>query len=628
MIRLFGAYNDENKLVLPRNQPLSVLFVMFINLFRICSLAFPLAKGVSKKFLGLLIVLGALLGVITPPNTFSQESSTSSRQYVLSEIDLQTIRNQLLQIINRKLAIKAELEALKAGTQNKEATDRIEELRNARKELNKDFEVIASRINKEDLFKDTEAEMNWLDELKELTMPLLQAVHEISEKPRRIDKLKARITLLKLQIAKYQEAGISINLLLNSQNSKHPVDQQVLQAYRKQLNKLESKYNPEILKLKLSEAERSLSQVQTKQISVLGVISRALSNFFQERGKNLLIASMTFLGLWWGLLRVYGALNQRPFIFNRLNPQLRRLVKTVANISIVIVCALASLISLYLLDDWLLLSIAILIIMALAWTSRQLIPGLLKELRIIMNLGTVREGERMIWKGVPFYVKEIGLYTTLINDQLEGGMIRMPVGELIDHHSRPVVDSESWFPTQKGDWIFLDDGTYGRVERQTMEQVTLYNYASLKYYPTSDFLSQKPRNLSQGYRLVITFGLDYGTQSRVCNELPKMFEEGLKNYLTYYYNKEPSVITSLHVNFESAGASSLNLIILVKVDGLYGEDYYPLKWDVNKYLVQICNDNDLVIPFTQMTVSLSDDVKKLVSQQEVSNPKLPNEKQS
>jgi len=607
-----------------RSSPLPVLFNMHINLFRTRSLTFPPTKGLSSNILALLIIFGVFLMVITPTNAFSQESSISSQQNVLSATDLQTTQKQLFQIIKRKLAIKSELEGLKTGTQNKEATDRTEELRNERKELNKDFEVIASRINKDDLFKNDDAEMNWLDELKELTMPLLQAVHEISEKPRRIDKLKTRIALLKLQIAKYHEASNNISLLLKSKTSEHPADQQGMQAYQKILGKLESKYNPEILKLKLSEAERSLSQVQTKQISILGLIGESLSKFFQERGRNLFIASITFLGLWWGLLRIYGLLNQRPFIFNQLNPQLRRLVKTVANIFIVIVCAIASLISLYLLDDWLLLSIAILFIMALAWTSRQLIPGLLKELRIMMNLGTVREGERMIWKGVPYLVKEIGLYTTLINEQLEGGMIRMPVGELIGQHSRPVVDSEPWFPTQIGDWVFLEDETYGQIHSQTMEQVTLYNYASLKYYSTSDFLSQKPRNLSKGYRLVIKFGLDYGTQSRVCNELPEIFQEGLKKYLQYYYKKEPPVITSLHVNFESAGDSSLNLIILVKVDGLYGEDYYPLKWDVNKYLVQICNDNDLVIPFTQMTVSLSDDVKKFASQQKISNPNLSN----
>lgn len=563
-----------------------------------------------------------------PLNAHSQENPATLEPTEATILEAKKTRQQLYQITKRKLTIKNDLEKLKNGAQSKEVADRIEDLRSERKELNRNFEVLASQIQEDELFKKDDPEMNWLNELQELTMPLLQAIHEISEKPRKVDRLKNRIQSLNEQIVKYKNAQKSLEKLLVPDQKDSALDKKVIQAYQNQLTKLESKFDSEFLQLKLDEAERNLSKIQTSQNSVLSVISKALSDFFKERGRNLFIASITFLGLWWALLRVYRVLNQQPFISNKLNPQLRRLLRTVANIFIVVICVLASLVSLYLLDDWLLLSIVILFLMALAWTSRQLIPSFMKELRMIMNLGTVREGERIIWKGVPFLVKEIGLYATLINEQLDGGMIRMPVGELIGQHSRPVVDSEPWFPTQKGDWVFLDDESYGQIFSQTMEQVTLYNLASLKYYPTSDFLSQKPRNLSKGYRLVIKFGLDYGTQSRVCNELPEIFHEGLKKYLQYYYKKEPPVITSLHVNFESAGASSLNLIILVKVDGLYGEDYYPLKWDVNKYLVQICNDNDLVIPFTQMTVSLSDDVKKFASQQVNFNPRLPSEKQS
>jgi len=566
--------------------------------------------------------------VFIPLNAHSQENPATLEPTEATILEAKKTRQQLYQITKRKLTIKNDLEKLKNGAQSKEVADRIEDLRSERKELNRNFEVLASQIQEDELFKKDDPEMNWLNELQELTMPLLQAIHEISEKPRKVDRLKNRIQSLNEQIVKYKNAQKSLEKLLVPDQKDSALDKKVIQAYQNQLTKLESKFDSEFLQLKLDEAERNLSKIQTSQNSVLSVISKALSDFFKERGRNLFIASITFLGLWWALLRVYRVLNQQPFISNKLNPQLRRLLRTVANIFIVVICVLASLVSLYLLDDWLLLSIVILFLMALAWTSRQLIPSFMKELRMIMNLGTVREGERIIWKGVPFLVKEIGLYATLINEQLDGGMIRMPVGELIGQHSRPVVDSEPWFPTQKGDWVFLDDESYGQIFSQTMEQVTLYNLASLKYYPTSDFLSQKPRNLSKGYRLVIKFGLDYGTQSRVCNELPEIFHEGLKKYLQYYYKKEPPVITSLHVNFESAGASSLNLIILVKVDGLYGEDYYPLKWDVNKYLVQICNDNDLVIPFTQMTVSLSDDVKKFASQQVNFNPRLPSEKQS
>ena len=601
---------------------------MLNKLFLRCSLRYPFIEGVRSKFAIFLFISGGLLGVFIPLNAHSQENPATLEPTEATILEAKKTRQQLYQITKRKLTIKNDLEKLKNGAQSKEVADRIEDLRSERKELNRNFEVLASQIQEDELFKKDDPEMNWLNELQELTMPLLQAIHEISEKPRKVDRLKNRIQSLNEQIVKYKNAQKSLEKLLVPDQKDSALDKKVIQAYQNQLTKLESKFDSEFLQLKLDEAERNLSKIQTSQNSVLSVISKALSDFFKERGRNLFIASITFLGLWWALLRVYRVLNQQPFISNKLNPQLRRLLRTVANIFIVVICVLASLVSLYLLDDWLLLSIVILFLMALAWTSRQLIPSFMKELRMIMNLGTVREGERIIWKGVPFLVKEIGLYATLINEQLDGGMIRMPVGELIGQHSRPVVDSEPWFPTQKGDWVILDDESYGQIFSQTMEQVTLYNLASLKYYPTSDFLSQKPRNLSKGYRLVIKFGLDYGTQSRVCNELPEIFHEGLKKYLQYYYKKEPPVITSLHVNFESAGASSLNLIILVKVDGLYGEDYYPLKWDVNKYLVQICNDNDLVIPFTQMTVSLSDDVKKFASQQVNFNPRLPSEKQS
>ncbi|MGV7222873.1 MAG: hypothetical protein ACQ9MH_15260 [Nitrospinales bacterium] len=579
------------------------------------SIRSSLFKGGRQRFKYFLINAWVLFLVSIPITSISQEKLETHKPEEIVVSDLHKIKQQLLKITKKQITLSGELDKLKKAVQNKETTDRIEELRSERTELNINFEALASQIHEAELFKNEGSGMNWLDELQELTMPLLKAIHEISEKPRKVDRLKTKIQTLKLQYSRYTEAIKNLDDLMKLEDGNSSTDQKVLQSYYKQLNKFTAKYNPELLQLRLDEAERSLEKIQNTDVSILSVIKESLGNFFRERGRNLFIASITFLGLWWVLLAIYKVINSRPVILSKLNPQLRRLIKTIANLFIVIISFLASLISLYLLDDWLLLSIAILFIMALAWTSRQLIPNIMKELRIIMNLGTVREGERIIWKGVPFLVKEIGLYATLINEQLEGGVLRMPVGELVGQHSRPVVDSEPWFPTKQKDYVILDDGIYGRVESQTMEQVTLYNIGSLKYYPTADFISQKPRNLSKGYRLIIKFGFDYGVQSRICDEIPKMFEEGLKKYLIKYYEKEPPAITSLHAYFDEAGASSLNLIFLVTIDGAYAEDYYPFKWMINKYLVQICNDNGLVIPFTQLTVNLSDDLKEFASQQ-------------
>ena len=306
----------------------------------------------------------------SPLISYSQNNTASYAESLsVSEKKFQITQEQLLKITERKLKISTELKQLKSGAQSKEVEDRIEELRNERKELSRNFEALAAHINEEDLFVKDGGGMNWLDELQELTMPLLQAIHEISEKPRKIDKLKTKIETLKIQITRHKSANEHLQGFLETAKLYKSIDEKILPSYLNQLNKLQEKYNPEFLRLKLGEAERSLANLQTAKSSVWDVLKETIGKFFKERGKNLLIASLTFLVLWWLLLRGYGILNQHPLILNKLNPQLRRLFRTVANLFILIICVLASLISLYLLDDWLLLSIAILFLIALGLTK-------------------------------------------------------------------------------------------------------------------------------------------------------------------------------------------------------------------------------------------------------------------
>ena len=176
----------------------------------------------------------------------------------------------------------------------------------------------------------------------------------------------------------------------------------------------------------------------------------------------------------------------------------------------------------------------------MVWTSRQWIPKFLQEIKLIVDLGTVREGERMIWQGVPWLVEEIRLQAILVNERLEGGVLRLPLHDLVGEHSRPVVENEPWFPTQTMDWVLLSDNSYGRVENQTMEQVVLkLKGGALKYYATADFLTQNPINISNGFRYCIQFGLDYAVQSRICDDIPRLFEEGIKKHLNHHFEGHP-----------------------------------------------------------------------------------------
>ncbi|MGK0180380.1 MAG: hypothetical protein ACI8PD_002187 [Nitrospinales bacterium] len=359
------------------------------NQFPVLPLGSPFSTNIRRNSTIFLIIGWTIFFVLVPLNAFPQEKSVLPQSNALVESEIRIIKKQLFQITQRKLKIKDELVLLKNGSQTKEAIDRIEDLRNERKELSRNFESIAAHINEEDLIKKEEGGVNWLDELQELTMPLLQAIHEISEKPRKIDKLKTRIEILNSKITKYEIANNKLNALVKLDEQNNTVDQKILQSYQKQLARLQDKYSPEFLKFKLGEAERNLAAFQTSKSSIYDVAKASFEKFFNERGRNLLVAAITFIGLWWVLLRVFGVLNRQSFLLSRLNPHLRRLIRTISNLLIVFICVLASLISLYLLDDWLLLSIAILFLMALAWTSRKLIPNVMKELRIIMNLGKV-----------------------------------------------------------------------------------------------------------------------------------------------------------------------------------------------------------------------------------------------
>ncbi|GJL78007.1 MAG: hypothetical protein NPINA01_09960 [Nitrospinaceae bacterium] len=537
--------------------------------------------------------------------SYGQENK---KEKTVEAIRLEKDQSALLQVAERMIAVRKELDALQIKPSTTETTNRIEGLQKELGDLHQSFETLATKLQEGEFPENEEAKLDWFKELQEITKPLLIAIRELTDKPRKIDSLKARIIFLKKQLARYEKAKDHLEALAVKNSIK---DKELKRVYDTQLKKLAEKYNSELVRFRLEEAQRSLDQIQATEKSFFDFLTDSFGNFFKVRGRNFLVALFTFIGFWWGLNKTYNFLSHKTKILRTLNPQIRKLANAASNVFILAISLFAGLVSLYVQDDWLLLSIIIMTLFAVAWSSRQIIPQFLKELRLILDLGTVREGERLIWKGVPFLVKDIGIYTTLTNSQLAGGVIKMPVGELLGQHSRPVVKAEPWFPTKAGDWVILSDGTYGQVVTQTIEQVVLKHKGSMKHYPTSEFLTSHPVNLSTGYKVITQFGLDYGVQSRICDEIPQMFKDGLKKHLAQHFENDPPDFQEVHVHFSDAGASSLNLLIIVNVDGRCAENYYPFKWAISTTLVRICNENGLVIPFTQLTVSLADDVKSL-----------------
>ena len=538
------------------------------------------------------------LFITLPPSTFSEVAS-----------DKLELQRHLVLISKKIIVLEKEVEALRKKSETKENLEKIIDLQAQIDRLNLNFDSLATNLTLQDTSRKKKEKSPWTKQLEEITSPLLQAIRDLTEKPRKVDSLKKRIVELESTLALHKEASTNLKELESVQSKITNTDKPEVERYRSRLSLLQNKYDPELPELNMKESRKNLEQILSSDESLIDSAKSQIKDFFKNRGKNLLITIATFCGLWWLLNRLRKWI-LRFNLFSQLSPAFGKLFSAAYNIFILIICLLVGMACLYFFNDWLLISLIVMVLILVAWTSRQYLPTFLQEIKLIVNLGTVREGERFIWNGVPWLVRDIGLSATLVNSYLEGGEIRLPVRDLIDKHSRPVVEGEPWFPTKTKDWVILNDGSYGWVKHQTLEQVILsLKGGSLKYYSTAEFLSQSPLNISTGFRYCIEFGLDYGVQSRICEEIPALIENGLKDSLAKFFEGPSPDFNFLEVRFDNPGASSLNLMIIIHADGKCADRHEENRREIQTALVQICNTNNLKIPFNQMTINMADGVQ-------------------
>lgn len=88
----------------------------------------------------------------------------------------------------------------------------------------------------------------------------------------------------------------------------------------------------------------------------------------------------------------------------------------------------------------------------------------------MLNIGAVRENERLVLHGVPWRVASINVFCRLVNPSL-GVELRLPIEDLVSLVSRPYNHEEPWFPCKKGDWVVVGSATRARVVSLSHEQV-------------------------------------------------------------------------------------------------------------------------------------------------------------
>lgn len=566
-------------------------------------------KRFSKLFTFRLIVINITLNWLLAFPLYAQLTTiqpTPAPAALLTETDIKekmtiaALRDAIQSIIAIEEQIRqkeAELDAAETDERSLLITNELQELNQRLTELKRNFESIATGVDWERFTARPTTTFNWQEEVQVILGPIFEELKAMTARPREIEELRS-------QIAYYERRLPMIDTAI--ENIRKRLDLVTARKLKEELTVLQKDWEDrkENIVNQLSVLRYQLNEKLGTHESLVTSAQNALRDFFKSRGLNLILSVLAFVIVFWLMRVVY------RLIFKTFRPDqsekrkfLLRLFDVLYHILTILMATTAFLLVLYVSGDWVLLGIALIFLFGVAWTAKQTFPMFWEQTKLLLNLSTVREGERVIYNGLPWHIKSLNLYTKLHNPALKGGMIRLPLRELIGVHSRPFHKDEPWFPTREEDLVMLADGAMGKVILQTPEQVVLDTLGGChKTYPTQSFLQQNPINYSiNNFGVFVTFGLDYSHQSQITREIPQILERILAEELAKEeYGKD---LLTLLVQFKEAGSSSLDLLVVTSFPGKWAiTSYFAIGRTLQRVIVDACTQQGWGIPFPQLTV--------------------------
>lgn len=525
----------------------------------------------------------------TAPQTTS--SSAADRRQTMRK--LQTIRAALEE---RREQVRNLLEQIATADEieRKKLDQQIAELQQRIRELTEAFEkTAADGISLRSLEVADDSEFDWRAELAQIARPVLDSLRDATDKPRRIAELRTSIELHQRQLLVAARALDSLAQLDQQEAPPAVVERLagVAASWRQRHDEIKHALEASRDELRFLEAEKS---------RLLKTMGASAYEFILGRGLTLLSALVAGVFLWYVLRMLRRLVSGR----RRSAPGLARAARTrlllygYHLLSIVLV-TLAVLSVFYVRGDVLLLSLAIIALIMLALGVWRFLPGYILEVRLLLNAGAARQGERLIYQGLPFTIDSLNLYSELRNPDLEG-IVRLPLAALAQLASRPDT-GEPWFPCRVGDYLLLSNGDFGQVLQQTVERVRVKVLGSPVEFATADFLQLNPRNLSRdGFGVIVVFGIDYRHQEISLEHVPETFRTALEDAFSDAGFGDD--LKNLLVEFKAAGSSSLDYLIFASMDGNSAAAYFAIERLIQRTCVAVCEAQGWVIPFPQLSV--------------------------
>ncbi|GGZ94531.1 hypothetical protein DC083_06805 [Ignatzschineria ureiclastica] len=549
-------------------------------------------KYFSKPLLALLILLSFGMSSFgfanNKPETVTKveccEILESTEQSIL---DLQNNINDL-----RAQLPEAESEEAKAALEG-----RIAQLQSRLDQSRNDFVKYAlGGVDVNFLTKnDDEADLNydWQAELLQIVQPVFSEIQKLTQATREREDLNRELTLTNEKITKLKQ-GLAYLKAIPKEN----LDEKLVTR----LAAIDDNWTNFLDNLKRDQAHyQTVLESLTTDKTFLQSLKDGVIDFVKGRGLVLFVSILTFAVTLYVLTKIM------DFFVHRRNKNLHgqqkvnmrgRLLLLLYRALSGILALFASLVVLHAMGDMVLFGLAILILIALIFAFRNYVPKYFSEIRQFLNLGSARQGERVIYRGIPWIIERITLYSaTLYNPALDNGRIRLMLPELKTLTSRPFETDEIWFPSKVGESFLLPNGTYVEVKRQTPESLYLDSFNSMIIYPTADFIANAPVNLSRGYYTVVDFGLSY---DHFATPVDEVFTK-LREYVTEFLSKTDihDQYSSLSVEFRKINEGlSLVYTIIVAMKGSSAPYYYQSGRKIQEACLRCAQKEGWNMPFT------------------------------
>lgn len=502
-----------------------------------------------------------------------------------------SIRDSLKRDIRQ---LNKKIKAAQSDTERKTLLQQLDELKADLQTTIANFEDIAADVDLSGLRDEEEQSFSLQQELLALLKPVFDEINTLTEEVRHKTDLKEQIDI-------YQHKLPILEQALNSteQLQKKSVNVSVRKALSDSANHWRKEQT--FMQSELQAAQLQLNKLLESQESIAEASQSYFKSFVRQRGLYLAVAILVIAAVIL-LSRMMYLLMQR--LLRASNTQQHslgiRILELLHRLLTVFLVFLGPMIVFYWVEDWVLFSLGLLFIFGIALTLRQALPHYWAQVHLFLNIGAVREGERIVMDGIPWRVERINIYCELVNPVADISQ-RVPINGLVGLKSRPYASHEPWFPCKKNDWVITADGVYGKVTGISPELVRIVERGgATSTYLTSDFLNQSPSNLATNFRVEETIRVSYSLQKTSTTEiidtlhyyvLSRIKEEGFGNQLV-----------NLQVEFEKAAESALDIMVIADYKGSLGDRHDRIGRAMQRWCVDACTQYGWEIPYPQMTL--------------------------